>query len=295
MHLSSDQPSARSAYASVRSCTDAVLYSSGLVAAAAMALTWATFLFWHVHIPLHLAAMIFSATLFLYNLDSVLPYKYTEQQVLSTRKLWMLHHRRQLLLLALLSLGVAGVLFLRDGWTHLTGFLGHLAAISLFYSLPVVKRQGQWRGLRDVPLLKAFLIAYVWSAVTVWVPALYLSKPVGSAVVMLLFARRFFFILAIAVVFDIRDYTKDRLGGTRTFPVLLGVKWAKLLALAALVLAAVFVPEGLSAVHIVVLTLPLLLTAILVWFAEESRPDYYFSILADGIMVIQFIAVYLTF
>lgn len=276
----------------LRGLLDAILYSSLLVASAATGLTAATFLFWQQPMPPRLALLIFTATLFLYNLDSILPYKYTQPALLSERKRWMLRHRSALLGVAVVSLIVAGWVFLFDGWLHLTPFLGHLAVISVLYSLPVLRRHGQRRSLRDVPLLKGFLIAYVWSAVTVWMPALQLHQPLFSPVVMVLFARRFFFILALTFVFDIRDYTKDRLSGTQTFPGLFGVQTAKLLALGALALATVLIPPGATTLHVWVLTLPLLLTAAIIWQANEARSDYYFALLADGVMLLQFLAVY---
>ncbi|TGE26325.1 UbiA family prenyltransferase [Hymenobacter metallicola] len=271
---------------------DALLYSSCLVATAATSLTWATFLVWQVHIPFRLALLIFAATLFLYNIDSVLPYKFRQQAVLSERKLWMIRHRRELFGLALGALSVATMLFWLDGWRHLTLFLGHLAAISLLYSCPILKWHGRWRALRDLPLLKVFLIAYVWAAITVWVPALYLSKALTSPVVLVLFGRRFFFILALAFVFDIRDYTKDLLSGTRTFPGIFGIRAAKALALLCLAVSGLLVPPGLAQAHLLILALPTLLTGLIIWFADETRPDYYFALLADGIMVVQFLAVY---
>lgn len=270
---------------------DAVLYSSTWLALAALALTWATFLVWQVHIPVRLGLMIFTATLFLYNLDSVLPYKHRQPLMLSGRKHWMLTHRRQLLLLAMVALVVAGILFLLDGWQHLMLFLGHLAAISLLYSLPLARVRGRWRALRDLPLLKVFLIAYVWAAVTVWVPALYLSKPLFGPVVLVLFARRFFFILALAFVFDIRDYTKDRHTGTYTFPGVFGVLATKWVALAALLLANGLLPAGMSSGQQLVLALPSVVAALTIWYAEETRSDYYFALLTDGIMILQFLVV----
>jgi 4-hydroxybenzoate polyprenyltransferase len=279
--------------AGLRRGLDVVLYSSSWLALAALGLTWSTFLFWQVHIPFRLGLMIFTATLFLYNIDSVLPYKHGQPLMLSGRKRWMLEHRRELLALAMVALGVSGTLFFLDGWQHLMLFLGHLAAISLLYSLPIAKVRGQWRALRDLPLLKVFLIAYVWAAITVWVPALYLAKPLFGPVVGVLFLRRFFFILALAFVFDIRDYTKDLHTGTRTFPGVFGVPATKRIALAALVMASVLLPTGVGPAEALVLTLPLLAAAGTIWYAEETRSDYYFALLTDGVMVFQFLVVYL--
>ncbi|WP_375434234.1 UbiA family prenyltransferase [uncultured Hymenobacter sp.] len=278
--------------ATLRRWTDAVLYSSTWLALAALTLNWATFLFWRVDIPVRLGLMIFAATLFLYNIDSVLPYKHGQPVVLSGRKRWMLGHRRELLALAMAALAVSGVLFFLDGWQHLTLFLGHLAAISLLYSLPVAKVRGRWRALRDLPLLKVFLIAYVWAAITVWVPALYLAKPLFGPVVLVLFARRFFFILALAFVFDIRDHSKDRLTGTHTFPGVFGVRVTKWIALTSLAVACLLFPTNMGYEHLLVLALPALVAALTIWYAEETRPDYYFALLTDGIMILQFLTVY---
>ena len=271
-----------------RRLLDAVLYSSIWLALAALGLTWTTFLFWQVPIPVALGGLIMAATLFLYNLDSVLPYKHQQAVGMSGRKRWIRAHRRGLLLLALAALVVAGGLLLLADWPRLLRFAAHLVLISGLYSLPVVRVQGRWRALRDVPLLKVFLIAYVWAAVTVWIPALHLDRPLTDLPVLTVFARRFLFILALAFVFDIRDYTKDRLTGTLTFPGVVGVPGTKYLALAALAAAAAIAPPGVPALAQLALLLPLVAAAVVVWLARESRPDYYFALLADGVMLLQF-------
>ncbi|MFD2785885.1 UbiA prenyltransferase family protein [Hymenobacter rubripertinctus] len=272
---------------------DALLYSSVWLSGAALGLMWATFLFWGVHIPLRLGALIFAATLFLYNLDSVLPYKHHQLPGTTRRKQWIRGHRSQLLVLAAVAGAGAAYLFLTDArLVRLLLFLGHLGVVSVLYSMPLLRLRGRWWALRDAPLLKVFLIAYVWAAVTVWLPALYLGRALAAPVVVVLFARRFLFILALALVFDIRDYTKDRLTGTRTFPGVLGIRATKGLGLAALLAAALLVPAGVTAAHNVALLLPLLLLAAVIWGAEESRPDYYFALLTDGVMLVQFLAVW---
>ncbi|NVO32986.1 UbiA family prenyltransferase [Hymenobacter lapidiphilus] len=277
-----------------RQLLDAVLYSSVWLSVAALGLMWATFLFWGVHISGRLGGLIFAATLFLYNLDSVLPYKHGQLPGATRRKQWIRAHRPQLLALALVAGTAAGILYLTDArLLPLTLFGGHLALISVLYSMPLWRRRGRWWALRDLPLLKVFLIAYVWAAVTVWIPALYLGRDWASPVVLVLFAHRFLLILALALVFDIRDYSKDRLTGTRTFPGVLGIRTTKWLGLAALLGAALLVPSGVSVAHAVALVAPLGLAAAVIWYAEESRPDYYFALLTDGVMVAQFVAVWL--
>ncbi|OWP62845.1 hypothetical protein CDA63_12400 [Hymenobacter amundsenii] len=277
-----------------RRVLDAVLYSSVWLSGAALGLMWATFLFWGQHISLRLGGLIFAATLFLYNLDSVLPYKHHQLPGTTRRKQWIRAHRPQLLGLTAVAGAVAAVLFLTDArLVRLLLFLGHLGIISVLYSMPLLRLRGRWWALRDLPLLKVFLIAYVWAAVTVWIPALYVGRELAAPIVLTLFARRFLFILALAFVFDIRDYSKDRLTGTRTFPGLLGIRATKLLGLVALAGAAVLLPPNLTAAHEAALLLPLGLAAVVIWYAQESRPDYYFALLTDGVMLVQFVAVWL--
>ncbi|MCR5887787.1 hypothetical protein LRS06_08350 [Hymenobacter sp. J193] len=271
--------------AAIRPAVDALLYSSVLVAAAAASLTASTYLFWQRPLPPRLGLFVFAATLFLYNLDSILPYKYAQPTLLSARKRWMLAHRRVLLALALLSLACAGWLFVVELSWHLLAFLGHLAAVSVFYSLPIVHWRQRWHSLREVPLLKGFLIAYVWAAVSVWLPALHLGKLLADPVVLVLFGRCFLFILALTFVFDIRDYTKDHLSGTRTFPGVFGIRAAQGLALLTLLGAALLVPPGLAGAPLGVFTLPLVLAALVVIFARETRSDYYYALLADAVML----------
>jgi hypothetical protein len=263
---------------------DAVLFSSVWLSAAAAAQTAYTLHLWP---PLHAAGyrlvlLVFTATLLVYNLDAVLPFKHRQPAGTSGRKAWQQRHRHGLALLAAGAALVAGVLFLVDGWWRYLPKLLPLAALALLYSWPLARWHGQRRALREVPLLKVFLIAGVWSLVTVGLPALLLHHPLGAVAGLL--AQRFCLVLALAIVFDIRDLSRDQAAGTRTFPVVLGAVGAKAVALAFLAGAIGLgfergVPPlgllltGLSAATVVVL-------------ADERRSDYFFALLADGVLLV---------
>lgn len=267
-----------------RGALDAVLYSSGWLAAAAAAQTAATLQLWPsagggIYRPV---VLVFAATLLVYNLDAALPFKQGQPAGTSGRKAWQQRHRRALALLAAGAALVAGYLFLADGWWRYLPALLPLAALALLYSWPLGRWRGRRRALREVPLLKVFLIAGVWSAVTVGVPTLALHRPLADAAGLL--AQRFCLVLSLAIVFDIRDLSRDQVAGTHTFPVVLGLAGAKAVALAFLAGAmALGLERGAPPLG---LGLTGLAAASVIVLADERRSDYFFALLADGVLLV---------
>ncbi|WP_046243972.1 UbiA prenyltransferase family protein [Hymenobacter terrenus] len=263
---------------------DALLYSSVWLAGAAAAQTAATFR----QVPAASAVsyrpvlLVFAATLLVYNLDAVLPFKHRQPAGTSGRKAWQQRHRHGLALLAAGAALVGGVLFLVDGWWRYLPGLLPLAALALLYSWPLGRWRGQRRALREIPLLKVFLIAGVWSAITVGLPMLALRHPLAQAAILL--AQRFCLVLALAIVFDIRDVSRDRAAGTRTFPVVLGQAGAKAVAL--VFLAAAMVLGMMRGMPPLWLGLTGLSAASIIVLADERRSDYFFALLADGVLLV---------
>ena len=268
----------------LRRAFDALLFSSVWLAAAAAAQTAASFRRWPAAggVNGRVVALVFAATLFVYNLDAVLPFKHWQPAGGSRRKAWQQQHRRALAGLAGTAALAAGYLFLADGWWRYLPGLLPLTALALVYSWPLVRWQGQRRALREVPLLKGFLIAGVWSAITVGLPTLALHRPLTEALGLL--AQRFGLVLAITIVFDIRDLSRDRAAGTRTFPVVLGVAGAKTVALASLAAAMTLGFE--RGVPPLGLGLTALAAAAVILLADERRSDYFFALLADGVLLV---------
>jgi hypothetical protein len=270
---------------------DAVLYSSAWLGAAAAAQTAATLHQWP---PLdaggyRLLALVFAATLLVYNLDAGLPFKHREPAGASARKAWQQRHRLLLLGLAGGAAAVAGFLIFFDGWWRYFPLLAPLGGLALLYSWPLWRWRGRAHALREVPLLKGFVIAAVWTAVTVGLPVLLAHQPVQAVAGLL--GQRFCLIMVITIVFDFRDYGRDRRAGTRTFPGVLGVGGAKRLALAFLV-ASVTLGLARGAAPLAVV-LPALLTAAVVNAAEETRGDYFYALLTDGLLVVQAVAYFI--
>ncbi|QKG53986.1 hypothetical protein [Hymenobacter sp. BRD67] len=266
---------------------DALLYSSVWLATAAAAQTAATLRLWPASSQgvagLHTVVLVFAATLLTYNLDAALPFKHSQPPGTSGRKAWQQRHRPAMLGLAGTAALTGAYLLLTDGWVHFLPILLPLAALAIGYSWPVLPWRGRWRAIREVPLLKVFLIAGVWAAVTVGLPALALHRPLASALGLL--GQRFCLVVALAIVFDIRDYSRDGAVALRTFPVLLGINGAKLVSLSFLA-AAMALGLGREASPLAVV-LPTALCAAVIIAAQERRGDYFFALVTDGLLLVQ--------
>ena len=96
------------------------------------------------------------------------------------------------------------------------------ALITIFYSLPVFKKEKNIFRLREIPVIKIFLIAFVWSAATIFLPVILSEENYDKLHVTLMFIERFAFIFAITIPFDIRDIQDDKESGLKTIPILIG-------------------------------------------------------------------------
>ena len=141
---------------------------------------------------------------------------------------WFRANRKPLLYFALFCLGCGSAI----AWAHaelLVMFLWPAAVITLFYVMPPALVGGRTIGLRRVPLLKALLIAFVWSMVTIGLPMAMNGMDQGADRSGWLFAMQFTFFLALAITFDLRDRAIDP-PGLHTIPQVMGSRSAKALA-----------------------------------------------------------------
>lgn len=80
-----------------------------------------------------------------------------------------------------------------------------LGLLTMAYGYPIMKKE---RNLRSITGLKIFIIAFIWSGVTVWLPFLESGTPVNE-LPWLLYIQRYCFVIVITLPFDIRDLAVD--------------------------------------------------------------------------------------
>ncbi len=157
-----------------------------------------------------------------------------------------------------------------------------LGVLSFWYTVPV----GVFR-LKDIPYLKTFIVAGVWTVVTAWLPIWRPDTPIDLAFGMHLFTR-FLFMSAITLPFDYRDRDRDRAAGIKTLPQRLGTTGTKMLSFVLLALFA-----GLHGVHhspqiFLGSALTAGFTALIIAAMSPERGDVYYSVGVDGTMVLQY-------
>ena len=97
--------------------------------------------------------------------------------------------------------------------------------------------------------------------------------------------QRLLLVLALVLVFDIRDLARDQAAGLRTFPALLGVPGTRWLGLGALVLSV-----GLGLYRgetLLPLLVPATCAAAAILGAAQTRHDYYFALFTDGVLLVR--------
>ena len=165
------------------------------------------------------------------------------------------------------------------------------AMLSLGYVLPVFK--GRQYRLRDFNFIKIYLIAIVWGYVTVLLPMLE-HQLMTDYRHWLLLLERMLFIFAITLPFDIRDLTVDQHNKVHTIPSVIGIQKTIFLALTLLLIGwciSLFILEGWRLWSV---TIGYVLTAIIIWFSQRWKHDYWFTGLLDGTMLLR-LATVLTF
>ena len=168
-------------------------------------------------------------------------------------------------------------------------WLALAALLSLAYSLPTLPGG---RKLREYGVAKILILTGVWTLVTGYLPVM---GKLPSETIALLLARRFLFMFALCIAFDLRDRVADERAGIRTVPVRVGDRASyglvriTLLAFAGLILLAPLAGPHQPGGWMIG---ALLLSALVTWFAiEHSRrrvkSNLYYLGWIDGMMAVQ--------
>ncbi|MBP9151941.1 MAG: UbiA family prenyltransferase [Flavobacteriales bacterium] len=266
-----------------------------LCAAAMGLLTWLelTGTWWNAPI----FVFIFGSTLVIYNLNMISGLE--ELRIMGThseRHHWCMDNEQlmKFTLVIGLILTAVSVWFLNNVIWLLMIPLG---VVSIAYTIPVIRKNAARIRLREIGLWKIFLIASVWTGMTVILPAVHLYglDQIMELISWRLALGRFLFILAITIPFDIRDLVNDAKKEIRTIPSTIG--WKKSIVLSQLLLLSflllVWLRIGISHPYFIGYLGSAILTMLCVSIATPNRSDYYCSFWMEGTMMLQFVSVLL--
>lgn len=266
-----------------------ICYSSAFASLCALALCMATeklamggllWAFW----PMHLWA--FSGTLCLYNLHYLVKH-HRSRIVKGDRAVWSAE--RPSLHLWALGFGAAALIFASAFMPlRVLGAAMPLGLLAIGYSFPIVRTSigGRRRKLREWGMGKPFLLAFVWTGVTLGLPLVYIGKAFEGLVYEGL--SRFLFIAALCLAFDIRDQEADHAQGLRTWPNKIGRRgtWAMAYACLALVAMGAFLAHGAyPGPRDIGLWSVCAFAAFLMYKAQRNRSDLFYLFYVDGLML----------
>ncbi len=273
-----------------------IVYSSVFISCCAFSLTIETYKLSGLAISMPLAVFVFLATLFTYNLSSVYSFlKRPFQKKYKESEQWWQRNKKLLAFIGIASIAIALGVYLYFDLSINLWVLLHLALISIGYTVPVVYKSDKVWPLRNIPLLKVFLIAYVWAIVTALFPLMNAGAADWDLQTMMLVFRRFLFILALALLFDIRDYAYDRSMRTLTIPGFIGIQNTKRLSVLLLLIYTSIVIAAETGTVQWALIAGAMVAGLIVLFSDEHKPRVYYAILADGAMLVHAGLVYLVF
>ncbi|NAS32304.1 hypothetical protein GTQ40_15075 [Flavobacteriaceae bacterium R38] len=162
------------------------------------------------------------------------------------------------------------------------GFL-ILGLISIFYVIPFHASKKNFRSLNG---LKIYIVALVWSGVTVYLPILNAEMKITHDV-LIEGIQRFLFVLVITLPFEIRDLQIDE-KSLNTIPQQIGVQKTKLLGV---ILIDVFLllelfKDDYTIKNLILLLIVKAAVIISLFFSKREQSKYYSSFYVESIPLI---------
>ncbi len=271
------------------------IHTNLLITAAASAQCALTYFIFQQPINYTIVLVEGSATLLLYNFSLYLskPKQPALSPYLRTR--WVFSHLWILYMLSACAALVLGYALKSMTWKPLLFLLG-IAVFSVLYSFPLWKKEGHWVGLRQIPYIKLFHIAFVWVFSSVCLPYMDLyDRGIAISINLLitLAVLKFIFLIICTLPFDIRDIKQDSYYHLKTLPSVWGEQRAKnlcYLLLGAHSILIIFAPYAML-IKIGLLMTNLFIALCLQLLVFKKQGHYHYAYLLDFALVWQFIAV----
>lgn len=164
-----------------------------------------------------------------------------------------------------------------------------LGVVTFLYAIPFLPKHlfvDSKQNLRSISGLKVYLIALVWSGVTVFLPLINNEYAIDVSVVITGF-QRFLFIIVLMLPFEIRDLQYDslRLG---TIPQKIGVRLTKIIGVLLLMCFCFleFFKTNASLYYLTVLLVISLITMLFIMFSKRKQGAYYSSFFVEGLPIL---------
>ena len=241
------------------------------------------------NIFLLLGLLVFFSTLFIYNLGFYRNILFGDEPQREHAS-WMRKNRTYWIFSLLSSLIV--ILYLYYSYSiEAKVFIAILSIISFLYIIHNISIFRIKISIRNIPFLKTIIVSIIWTLITIAPQVIESHLYTSDTPWINLLGWRFFFVLPITLMFDIRDINSDpeRL---KTIPRTLGSTWTKIIALLSLILALYFfLLMDFSAEIYFSIAIVYLLMIISIFNSDPKRGELYYSGWFDGLMALHSIII----
>lgn len=168
-------------------------------------------------------------------------------------------------------------------------YIGGFGLLTFLYAIPFLPKHiflDSQQNLRSIGGLKIYLIALMWSGVTVFLPLIN-NDALLDIDVMVAGVQRYLFIMALMLPFEIRDLQYDSLK-LSTIPQKIGITKTKLMGVLLISLFCLlqFFKDELIAIESWVLITSGLLTGLLIVLARKEQGRFYSSFYVEGLPIL---------
>lgn len=260
---------------------DFFVFTSLFIATCAVAMVYQAGFLFRLSFPFALYAFVFFGSVCSYNFHWTLTPPGTQTR--SYKLGWNLSHRNLHIILACagaVGAAVCGILLIQHWlWLGVTGFLTFL------YSAPMIRHP--WTiWLRRIAVGKTIYLAAAWTHVTAFLPLVMTSKALTAPQIWYV-VNRFFFLYAVCIVFDRRDVESDREAGIKSLITYLNSKGVDRLfwvSCAVVLFTCILLTQWLPWTEAVALFIPTAILCLLYESSRQSKSDYLYYFLLDGLM-----------
>lgn len=270
-----------------RAFTNFLLFSSVYVSLCAILLIWQTNTLLNLHpVNIDYYKFAFFSTICSYNFHWYLtPAEYSS----SPRLQWGVRHKNLQLLFAIIG-GIGAAIYfwdLKAYWLELSG----AAFLTFLYSAPKIPIP-PFTWLRKIAIGKTIFLTAVWVYVTNVLP-IFLSGAHFTSQAILYIVHRFFMIYALCILFDYRDVESDKREGIRSLITWLSKPELMRLYFFSLLISALFAFLVCRDIITFYLLTPIVITALLTKYTLNTRSDYYYYFVLDGLVMLSAVLHYI--
>jgi 4-hydroxybenzoate polyprenyltransferase len=265
-----------------------IVFSNFFVSLCVAALTYRTFLYFNFPPSNALLVLVFSATFFIYNFQRLvrMNQKEIDEVNIGFRMKWVYKNKQPIIFTIVIAaiIIIVSLFYINIKTIMVLAIMGLFSVVYVVRFIPYNKK---WLALRDIPFLKIFVIAFVWTLVTGLLPLVNNIEQINLHYILFLI-KQFLFVVAITIPFDIRDMKYDIEKGIKTLPLALGIKYTILLGVLLLLGFIAIASYEFLVFQSITMSLwmaeiiTILLAAVLLLLSKKQQPELFYSLIIEG-------------